>query len=480
MSWIDYFVIVVYLGIVIAVGLLTRGKQDSAEDYFSGSAGGMKGRLGAIIVGLSIAATFFSGISFVAIPSIMVSTGTSVLFLLVALIPSVFVVSLWFIPKYLSFQSRHPYEIIAVRMGDGVRSVTSALYIMLRLGWMASLIYAPTIVLMTVLGLGTEWLWPILLIVGLVSTGYTVFSGLRGVVMTDAIQMLIIIASLVTAMIFALSQIPFTPAAWVSQLSELDKLTVPSFSLSLTERFTIWGILVGISISNLAVYIGDQMSLQRYITTENARAAQHSFAANVAGVVGVLSLLMGMGLVILLWYSYHPEIPMPENPDQVFPAFISTVLPAGLGGLMAAAILAATMSSITSGINALAGAITMDFLQPIMRNAKPKTFLVIGRWLSLGIGVFCTLGAGLAANLGTIYDVSQAILGVFLGPILGVVILAVCGARIPQPRMIVAVVLACLCGLTIAFSGVQTIWVTTFGFVPCVIIALLPIGSRQT
>jgi len=470
MASLDYAIIVVYLVGIIAAGLLCRGKQDSAEDYFSGG-GGMGGFFGTLAVGLSIAATFFSGISFVAIPSLVISDGSKVLLLFLPLIPCALIVSYWFIPRYLAFGGLHPYEIIATRLGSRVRTVTSGLYIFLRLGWMATLIYAPTIVLMTMLDLGSEWLWPIILIVGLTSTVYTSFSGLRGVVITDAIQMLIILGSLLLAAMFAFSQIPFEPANWAKQMVDQNKLTAPSLSFNFSDRFTLWGVLLGVLASNMAIYIGDQMSLQRYLATGNVEAAKRSFLYNMVGVFAVLAMLVAIGIVILLWRTYHPEIPLPENPDQVFPAFVSLVLPTGLSGLMVAAILAATMSSITSGINALAGAITIDFIQPARPDAPPAFFLRIGRWLSLGIGVIATIGAGFAAGLGTIFDVSQAILGVFLGPIFGVVVLSVWNRNYSQTRVIVSLAISCLCGLLVALSPMQSIWVTISGLSACLLVA---------
>jgi len=470
MAFLDYAIIVVYLVGIIVTGLLCRGKQASAEDYFSGG-GALGGFFGTLAVGLSIAATFFSGISFVAIPSLVISEGSKALLLFLPLIPCAIIVGYWFIPRYLAFGGLHPYEIIATRLGDRVRSVTSGLYIFLRLGWMATLIYAPTIVLMTILNLGSEWLWPIILIVGLTSTVYTVFSGLRGVVITDAIQMLIILGSLLLATLFAFSQIPFEPANWAKQLVQQNKLTAPSISLNFSDRFTLWGVLLGVLASNMAIYIGDQMSLQRYLATGNADAAKRSFLYNMAGVFAILAMLMATGTIILLWRIYHPEIPLPENPDQVFPAFVSLVLPTGLSGLMVAAILAATMSSITSGINALAGAITIDFIQPARPDASPEFFLQAGRRLSVGIGVIATLGAGFAAGLGTIFDVSQAILGVFLGPIFGVVVLSIWDRKFSQPRILIAIASSCLCGLLVAFSPAQSIWVTISGLAVCLLVA---------
>jgi SSS family solute:Na+ symporter len=477
MTAIDYLIIIVYMVVIVAVGLASRGRQESAQDYFSD--GGVRGGfLGPVVVGLSIAATFFSGISFVAFPSLVFAEGTKVLIIFAALIPCLLVVPLWFIPRYMSFNGRSPYEIVAVRLGPKVRTATSALYTLLRLGWMASLIYAPTIVLLAMLGLGAEWKWPIILAVGLTSTVYATVSGLRGVIITDALQMIVILVSLFIAAWCGLREIPFEPLRWIEQLATAGKLTTPGWSLDPTERFTVWGVLIGISISNIATYVADQMSLQRYIAMGNVRYAQRSFIYNLIGVVIVLLLLLGLGMVILLWHIYNPSVAVPDNPDQVFPVYVITVLPMGLSGLMIAAILAATMSSITSGINALAGAITIDFVQQARPLKSSLYYLSVGRWLSMIIGVVATLSAGLAANLGTIFDVSQAILGVFIGPILGVVISAMMDRPVSQARSLAAIVCSCLAGISVVFSGAQTIWVTAVGVSVYMLIGL-PIGSRR-
>jgi Na+/proline symporter len=470
MTLLDGAIILVYMAVVVTAGLLSRGRQASGEDYFT-AGGAMQGFLGTAIVGLSVAATFFSGITFVALPSVIISDGLKVLLVFGALVPSLFIVSYWFIPRYMAFGGLHPYAIVAVRLGGTVRAATSVLFILLRVGWMAALIYAPTIVILAMLGLGAEWTWPVILIVGLSATAYSCFAGLRGVMVTDAIQMLVIIGSLLLAVLIGLSRLPFDPSGWWHILAAEGKLAPPSFTLDFTERFTVWGVLIGISVSNLAMYMGDQMSLQRYLAMGTARAAQRAFFCNLGGVMGVLSMLFGIGIVVLLWHAYHPELPMVDSADSVFPAFVATILPPGLSGLMVAAILAATMSSISSGINALAGAVTIDFIQPARPAAPPGYFLVVGRWLSAGIGAVSTVGAGLAARLGTIYDVSQAILGVFLGPILGVLVLALLNRPVGQARVLVAILAASVCGIGAAFSGIQTIWVTAFGIATFFLIA---------
>ena len=76
----------------------------------------------------------------------------------------------WFLPRYLARAGRSPYEIIERRFGKPVRLLASGMFVMLRLSWMAALIYAPVIVLMAALGIGEEWIWPLVALIGLSST----------------------------------------------------------------------------------------------------------------------------------------------------------------------------------------------------------------------------------------------------------------------------------------------------------------------
>ena len=470
MTFIDYFIIGAYMLGILAVGLLSKGKEDSAEDYFA-AGGRMGGLLSTVIVGLSIAATFFSGLSFVAVPSIIISDGLKVTLVLVTLPISSWIVCGWFIPRYLALKTLHPYEIIRRHIGSRASNVTSALFVLLRVGWMAALLYAPTILLLTTMRLGDQWLWPLILVMGLGTTVDTVLGGLQSVLITDAVQMIIVIASLIVTVVCGIMQLPPEPGQWIQVLSEGGKLEWPSFSLDMTERFTIFGILIGITVTNLGNYIGDQMSLQRYLAMKDVRSAQQSFRFNMWGTALSLVLLYLLGCVIVVWQGFHSAGGAGVPADQVFPNFVAQALPPGVCGLMVAAILAATMDSVASGVNALAGSITIDFVRPNCRSLSDQSLVKIGKRISLAVGVGATLVAGFISKVGSIYDMMQAILGVFLGPILGVMILAMLRWMVSENRVLAGIGIGCACGIAVTFTPIQSIWTTSFGFFSCLLVA---------
>ena len=129
------------------------------------------------------------------------------------------------------------------------------------------------------------------------------------------------------------------------------------------------------------------------------------------------------------------------------------------------------MDSVASGVNALAGSITIDFVRPNCRSLSDQSLVKIGKRISLAVGVGATLVAGFISKVGSIYDMMQAILGVFLGPILGVMILAMLRWMVSENRVLAGIGIGCACGIAVTFTPIQSIWTTSFGFFSCLLVA---------
>ncbi|MFA9480449.1 hypothetical protein ACERK3_19450 [Phycisphaerales bacterium AB-hyl4] len=463
MHWLDALIIVIYLSAVVGVGILARGRQQNADDYFTGS-GGFSGPIGSIFVGLSIAATLFSGISFLAYPSVFYDGGTELLAVLIVFPLALAVLALYFLPRYLSGRSQSPYAIIERRFGLSTRTVAASMFILLRIGWMAALIYAPTIAIMAAADLGPPWFWPLVLTIGLSSTIYTTLGGIRGVIVTDAIQFLVIAGGIALTIGYVVLYLPASWSAAAASLADSGHLHRPNMSLDLTTQLTIWSVVIGGTVANFGSYMGDQMSLQRYLVLGSTKAAARSFAINVVGVVVVLVMLAGVGLALASWYQHVPDANLPADADKVFPHFVSTQLPIGLAGLLLAAILAATMSSMTSGINALASTLTMDFRLRFGRQLSPQKQLRFARVTSLTIGVLSTVIAGFVGALGSIFDIAQTLLGVFLGPLLACMLLAVSRWPVAGRAVIAGLITGGIVGGAVALSPIASLWVAPFAF----------------
>lgn len=463
---IDLVIILVYLAGCIAAGVAFSGRQKGAADYFSAS-GGMKGWFNSVLVGLSVAATLFSGISFVMLPAVFFSGGTALVFVLVSFPVGWVVLRYFFLPRYLSGPAgQQPYDVIERRFGPAVRTSAATLYLLFRVCWMAALVYAPTVAVLGAWQLDDAWFWPLVLTIGLSSTCYTMIGGLRGVIFTDAIQMLVIATGIAFVIGFIVWRLPVPVGEGLSRATSDGLFATMNFSWSL-QTMTIWAVLAGGVVNNLGNYIGDQMSLQRYLASGDARESTRAFLVNVVSAAVVVVLWGVVGVALRIWYTTVPDSGLPGNQDEVLPYFIATQLPPGITGLIIAAVLAATMSSMTSGINTLAGVITLDFWGRFGGKTdalSSRQQLRRGRWVSLAVGVAATLSVGLIEGLGTIFDIGQTLLGALGGPLFACVLLAVTRLRLAPTAVLIGFVLGPVAGWIVAYSPVISLWIGPISF----------------
>jgi len=458
LTLIDGIIIALYLTGIVAVGIVYRGRQDDIHDYFTASKS-FSGRLGTIMVGLSIGATFFSGLSFVAYPSVVFTHGITVLSGLVCFPAAYVIMRFWFLPRYLAQPHASPYAIIERQLGKPIRLMASGMFVLMRCGWMAALIYAPVIVVMAMTGLGDEWFWPLVALVGLSSTIYTVAGGIRGVIVTDALQFLLIVAALAGTIIYIVMRVPLSMGEIAGYMRTNSSMLHFNWSLDPTVTMTVLAMVVGGSLQNLSQFTSDQMSLQRYLAADDTRSASSAFGTSMIALTLVLSLLALVGLSVGAWYNFHPDGNLPTAHDKIFPYFVATQLPVGFSGIVIAALLAATMSSITSGVNSLAGSLMNDFV-PLGKKASPRRLLNHARLTSALVGVASTVCAGFVSQLGSLFNIMQILLGVFLGPLLACMVCAIAKVRVPAPIMIFAMVAGFAAGVWVAYSPLSSLWVT--------------------
>lgn len=458
MHWIDVSIMAAYMIGISLIGILARGKGEDAEDYFV-AGGSQHSWFESVLVGLSIAATFFSGISFIIYPSVTYSKGIllPVWGILVCLPMQYAILRYWFLPRYLAGGWTFPYQVIEARFGPEARTFAAGLYVLMRIGWMAAMIYAPTLAILTMGRLDPRWFWPIVLATGLSNTLYTVVSGVRGVIVTEALHIPVIAFGVAATIASAWWQMPVSASVALADLARQGRLDVFDFSIDPTAPFTVWTVVLGVSLGNLANYIGDPMSLQRYLMTGDARVASRSFAVNIVGILIVVTLLSLVGLSMFAYYSHTNDPTLPIKADEVFPHFVATRLPVGVAGLLLAALLAAT--GIPSGINALASVLTIDFHARFRPGMTPAQGIWWGRVYSLLLGLVTTLTAGFLSKLGTIFEMSQVILGVFAGPLLTCVAVAVAGWRCTGPAMIAGMVTGWVIGIAVTWSDAAAPWV---------------------
>ena len=466
-SWFDYSVFVVYLVGAVSVGLLFVKEQRTLKDYFLASRG-----MGSLMVAVSALAALFSGISYLGVPSeVYAHKATFVLFGLSFFIATP-LTTLLFVPHFYQSRFYTAYQYLEERFSVQVRLLASSLFILRVLLWLALVTYAPALALEQVTGLP---LWFSIICTGILTTLYTTLGGMKAVIWTDVVQFVVLFGGQIVILCVAIARIP-DGLAGVYEIGRSGGKLDLSLSLDPSVRVTLWGLLLGGAVINLVQLATDQVSVQRYLTATSLKEAQRALWQKLWLLVPVFIVFYLTGLVLYVFYQIHGD-PLATGrittADQILPYFVVTEMPVGLPGLLVAAIFAATMSTISAGLNALSTATLVDFRQRLSHQppATEEQQLKTARLLTLAYGALVIVLAFGVSKLGALIEASNTAIGLVGGPLLGLFFLGMLikratawGAVIGWFAGVVAVIPVCF------YSKTSWLW---YGVVGCAVTLLV-------
>jgi SSS family solute:Na+ symporter len=309
--------------------------------------------------------------------------------------------------------------------------------------------------------------WPIeatILVTGVVMTVYTFLGGIVAVVWTGVLQSAVLVAGTITCLAAVMLKTPGGVSEIVQAGSAEGKFSLGSFGGSLTES-TFWVVFVYGLVMNLGNFATDQSYVQRYITARDDREAKKSVWLTALLYVPTAAIFFFIGTGLYVFYHHYPGLLGGEvKADKVFPLFISRELPAGLAGLVIAAIFAASMDS---NLNSMATLTYCDLYRRYLRpHASEREALVVLRSATVAWGVICT-GVGLwfiqATKMFNVLDVWWDLAGVFSGGILGLFLLGFLSRRVTSGVAAIAVTVGVLVIVWATFSP-KPFWPESWGF----------------
>jgi len=491
LHWIDYVVCVVYLLGISGLGsyFYFKGQKTTKEYFLAGK------EMGWLPVGLALMATLTSGIGYLGQPAGSVKYGLITLWQLLALPLSYPVVVYIFMPFYHRLGVYTPYEYLERRFSVSVRALTSGLFIIWRITWMAAVIYAPALVLSIV----TEGKIPLkssVIVLGLLSTMYTALGGTKAVMWTDVVQFFVMFGGMFAAAMVIIWMVPGGLPEIGQTLSEAGKLNFTAtianwdtanllgkFNLYLFTDVTAVALIVSATVGKLGNYCVDQAMVQRYLTSRDLKTARQGFLCNCFAYA-VYIIIMALVGAALFAFAKHFDFPKTLKSDQVFPYFIAHVMPIGIAGLLVSAVYAASMSSLTGGINSVITAFTNDFYNRFrfrrtsledasVTEADQRHYVRLARYATVFLGVVETFLALYVGKMGNIFEISAKLINGFIGPLFGIFALAMFTRRAHKtPVIIGGLVGSVLTGLTIfgeqlglAAFDVGFMWPSTVGLV---------------
>ncbi|MEO1237369.1 MAG: hypothetical protein AAFX76_11330, partial [Planctomycetota bacterium] len=401
LGWLDWLVVAGYLGLVSVLGVWLAGRPTGVNAFFRGAGAGAEavqpdgepsedgeptpesgtkasgggGGLPWWAVAGSIMATIISAVTFVTVPSRAFREGGDFTYLQLGLIAGLLsrgFVAFVLVPAYFRHRVVSPYDYMALRLGESARSVTTACFTLMGVLGQSARVYLTAAVLELVLygsltsleaTTGVSPIAASLILVGVVAVAWTVVGGMATVVWTDAMLFVVFVVGGVVAIGVVAVELPgglgqVFGDGWEAGKFKVFELEMDA-ALSLTNPFTPLAAFVAVTLGNIGVYGTDQLVAQRIFCCRSRGDAQKAVMMSYAAeAVAALMLLVGVGLWV--FYRAFPERlagrageQVAANPDDVFPVFILTQVPAGLSGLIVAGIFAAAVSSLTSILAAL-------------------------------------------------------------------------------------------------------------------------------
>lgn len=418
-----YVIIFGYLILIAGLGSLFA-RQKNTESFF------LAGRsIHWFPVALSYVASLTSAISFMAMPQYtykfaMLPALNEILVVLFALPVMVLV----FLPLYMRIGGVSIYEFLELRYSLGIRMMGSVLFLLNRFIWMGMVIYVPSMVLSFLTGIT---LWKLILIIGTLTTIYTCLGGMKAVIWTDVAQFTIFFAGLFVVLFVISSKIDGGIIGTIRQGVDLGKIKFIRWGFDLDSPNTCF--LAFGAIFGFQNYVADQVVIQRFLSTKSLRESIISFCASCGINFVMIFLMFLVGAFLFVFYQNFPgALPQELGLDYIYPHFIKNELPVVFGSFLIAAIMAASMSSIDSGLNSVSAVLVTDYFRRLSKKRRSEEdYLRLSRILTVVLGILVTAVGLVVFRIGkSIIDTVLSTAGWFAPPVSAIFLLGAISRKV--------------------------------------------------
>lgn len=454
----DWLVVVVYLLFTTWIGHRLSGKNATIREFFLGGRS-----LPWWAVSGSMIATEISALTFIGVPGIVFALQGDWTYLQwgIGSVIARFIVAWWLVPLYYREEIYSPYDFMGSRLGEEVRWLVTGLFSLGAILGQSVRVLVTAIILQAVTGFSAV---NCILIIGAFAVVWTLMGGMRTVIWTDVVQFGLFIIGGLLAFGWMLSTMGWDSIAAINSAAgpdgSINKLRMLDFTLPWDApllQYTFWVAVFAMPFQNVTAFGTDQLNTQRIFCCGSARDARKAVAwSSVSLVITVLMLAVGAGL--FAWYAEHPPTAevaewFASEPNRVFPAWIVTVLPVGVSGLILAAAFAAAITSLDSILAALSQTSLSVWYgrARLEREADGKAMVLRSR---IAVVIWAAILTGFAIVLTRNYEsgdnrdliaLAFGILTYTYGPLLGILLAAIIPGKRNLPGLFAGV------GLSIAF-----------------------------
>lgn len=395
MSIIDWIIILLFLGGLIAIGFAFSHKNKDIKDYF------LAGRsMPTWLVVFAATGTSISAGTFVGSPELGFNTNLTFIMSCIGAVIGGVVVAALFLPKLYNSKTITIYGYIGDRFGETSKRSTSVMFILGQLFTSGSRLFIAAIAVSVIIfgSIHFHFLMYSIVILGLISTLYTMAGGIKGLLYIDAIQIMLVIGSGIVALgivyftlheTMSLSEIfatlrdgmvkaPAQPEYGMAADGSLtgwiagNKLQLADPRVRFDVPYNLIGALGAYAFFKVAQFSTDHEFVQRQLTCRSVTKAGVSLVWSQLLAIPIVLIFMLIGSFLYVWYMQDPQAAVAAgvftDARDIFPQFICNSIPTGVRGLMVVGLLAAALSSFNSAINAMASSFVSDLYLPIRRS----------------------------------------------------------------------------------------------------------------
>jgi SSS family solute:Na+ symporter len=307
MHWINWLIVVVYLGVVVFDGLRRTRGTTNIEGYFLANRS-----LPWWAVGLSVMATQLSAVTLIGTTGQGATDGLRFVQFYFGLPIAMVILGVTLVPFLHGAKVYTAYEFLERRFDAKTRSLTSLLFLLSRGMSCGTIIAAPSVVLSSIFGWDLAWC---VALIGVPTVIYTVLGGVQAVAWADVKQMFVIAGAMfaIITMLIVRMPIPLDDALHIAGAA--GRLQVFDFSFDLSKTYTFWSGILGGTFLMLSYFGTDQSQVQRYLAAKSVDEARSSLLMSAYWKIPLQALILLTGVLVFLFYLFTPA-PMLYNPRQ--------------------------------------------------------------------------------------------------------------------------------------------------------------------
>jgi SSS family solute:Na+ symporter len=434
---VDLLIIGLYLLAMVGVGIYFSRKNTSTDQFTKAS-----GHIPGWALGISLYATFLSSNTFLGVPGKAFGSNWNSFVFSLSMPLAAWIAAKYFVPFYRKSGTVSAYTHFEHRFGPWARTYAMICFVLTQLARMGSIFFGIALTLEALTGIDMR---TIMAVSGVCIITYTMLGGMEAVIWTEVAQGIIktIGAIVILGIVIMEMENGFSDIITIGNSDE--KFSLGSFSLTDFSTSTFWVVFLYGFFINLNNFGIDQNYVQRYHTAKTEKEAARSIWLCVYWYLPVSMLFFFIGSALYAYFQQHPDlieavkqqVAIDKNVavtaltpadygDKVLPHFMVTKVPAGLLGLIIAAILSAAMSTISSGMNSSATVFLKDIYQRyIDKDISPKKELRVLYVSTAVMGILAIITGIVMIGVKSILDLWWQLAGIFAGGMLGLFLLGI-------------------------------------------------------